>query len=433
MHCFSENASTSNGGALLNSTNRVPLKIEKDSSKEHSASLTLAKVENDLDLDYDLPWLKYAELNPINSKSQESISSSNTTLAMAPSQTNEDVQSKPNELPSTAASSNHVASKDLVANPIQKTIQNKWLKPCQLCGFEFQLRKSPKQQWSNHFAWHHYKVRIEADLLGSLSCPLCDFVGKSKANIFQHLGGKHKIIEKYISEDISNGTFNQDGTPKTKTLPIKKQRKNSWRPCEICGFKPNLNYKNPSRHRLDHLATHYRDKIELNLLAYQVNFCCPVCEQIQTSKGNLYRHYTRVHRIGEIFLADDIAAGRVKDLKQKRNNSSEVAKNGQFEENINVNQFAEVTKTNNTAFKNVKSVEVNKKAIVTKVAESINVDKFLEVATNAIAIDSKLTTTVQSKPHSATEGMNLIPIDFKDFFRQPLESLYVQTVSPPSL
>ena len=110
-----------------------------------------------------------------------------------------------------------------------------------------------------------------------------------------------------------------------------------------------------------------------------------------------------------------------------------VNQNGQFEENINVNQFAEVTKTNNTAFKNVKSVEANKKAIVTKVAESINVDKFLEVATNAIAIDSKLTTTVQSKPHSATEGMNLIPIDFKDFFRQPLESLYVQTVSPPSL
>ena len=31
---------------------------------------------------------------------------------------------------------------------------------------------------------------------------------------------------------------------------------------------------------------------------------------------------------------------------------------------------------------------------------------FLEVTTDAIAIDAQLTTTVQSKPHSATEGMN---------------------------
>ena len=120
-----------------------------------------------------------------------------------------------------------------------------------------------------------------------------------------------------------------------------------------------------------------------------------------------YRHYTRIHRIGEIFLDDDIASGRVKDLKQKPNNSSEVAKNGKFDkfaENINIDQVAEVTKINNTALpismKNVKSVE---DVIVTKTAENTNVDKVLEVTT-----DAQLTTTVQSKPHSAIEGMNLI-------------------------
>ena len=200
------------------------------------------------------------------------------------------------------------------------------------------------------------------------------------------------MIKEYIS----------DVTPKTKPLPIKKQRTNPWQACEICEFKPNR-----SRQRLDHLATHYRDKIELNLLACQGNFCCPVCEKIQTSKGKLYQHYTRMHRIGEIFLADDIAAGRVKDLKQLQNNSSELAKND-FEENINVDQVAEVTETTNTALsisiKNVMSVEVTKDAVVTKNAKNTNDNKFLEVTTDAIAIDAQLTTAEQSKPHSATQS-----------------------------
>ena len=50
LYCFSENASTSNGGALGNSTKRVPTKVEKDSIKENSASLTLPTVTNDIDL-----------------------------------------------------------------------------------------------------------------------------------------------------------------------------------------------------------------------------------------------------------------------------------------------------------------------------------------------------------------------------------------------
>ena len=46
LYCFSENASTSNGGALGNCTNSVPPKVEKDSSKEYA----LPTVTNDIDL-----------------------------------------------------------------------------------------------------------------------------------------------------------------------------------------------------------------------------------------------------------------------------------------------------------------------------------------------------------------------------------------------
>ena len=46
LYCFSEHASTSNGGALENSANSVPPKVEKDSSKE----LALPTVTNDIDL-----------------------------------------------------------------------------------------------------------------------------------------------------------------------------------------------------------------------------------------------------------------------------------------------------------------------------------------------------------------------------------------------
>ena len=46
LYCFSEHASTSNGDALGNSTNGVPPKVEKDSSKE----LALPTVTNDIDL-----------------------------------------------------------------------------------------------------------------------------------------------------------------------------------------------------------------------------------------------------------------------------------------------------------------------------------------------------------------------------------------------
>ena len=284
----------------------------------------MPKVENDLDLDLldlDLPWLKYAELNPINSKSQESISepdlnnqkdlSSNTTLAIVPStineevqnktiklpstaassrpviskdliakpiqetmqhcelsttfaivpsQTNQELQNKATELPSTAASSNHVVSKDLIAKPIQETMQHKWKKPCELCGFEFQKQKQPKQQWLDHFAWKHYKERIEADLSNSInnfSCPLCDHVSKFKQNLFRHYGGTHNMIEKYISEDITNGTFipsmqNQDVTTKAKHLPIKKQkckiRRKPLRACELCEFKENASLALPKKH-----------------------------------------------------------------------------------------------------------------------------------------------------------------------------------------
>ena len=371
------------------------------------------------ELDKDLPWLNYAELNPVNSKSQDSISdaqpdkdlSSNTTLAN-PSSVYEDVQNMHNELSvkinsDTAVLDHDVSSKDLISKQIHNALQSKGRKPCELCGFVFIHAKNPYQQWMDHFSRKHYKERIEAKLLGSLCCPLCDFVAKKKHDMYRHFGGKHKMIEKYISEDIANGTFirsteNQDLTTKTKSLPVKKQLKRRrfkpWKICVLCDYEQNPKSKNRARQRLDHLASHYQDKIDLNLLAYQVNFCCPVCEKIQSSKKQLYQHYTRNHRIGEIFLADDIASGRVKDLKQKQNSSSEVAKNGKFEENINVDQVAEVTKTTNTALsisiKNVKSV-----------TENNNVDKILEVTT-----DAQLTTTVQSKPHSATEGMNLILI-----------------------
>ena len=352
------------------------------------------------ELDKDLPWLNYAELNPVNSKSQDSISdaqpdkdlSSNTTFAN-PSSVYEDVQNMQNELSvrinsDTAVLDHYVSSKDLISKQIHNALQSKGRKPCELCGFDFLHAKNPYQQWIDHFSWKHYRERIEAKLLGSLCCPLCDFVAKKKHDIYRHFGGKHKMIEKYISEDIANGTFirsteNQDLTSKTKSLPVKNQLKRRrfkpWKICVLCDYEQNPKSKNRARQRLDHLASHYQDKIDLNLLAYQVNFSCPVCEQIQTSKGQLYKHYTRTHRIGEIFLADDIAAGRVKDLKQKPTNGCEVVKNA-------------------------KSVEVTKDAIVTKVAKNTNVDKDLEVTTGAIAIDAQLTTAEKSKPHTATQS-----------------------------
>ena len=64
---------------------------------------------------------KFRALDEIDKK----LSWLNTTLANVPSKINEDIQNRPTELPSTAASSNHVASEDVVTKHIQKTIQIK--------------------------------------------------------------------------------------------------------------------------------------------------------------------------------------------------------------------------------------------------------------------------------------------------------------------
>merc|ERR1711978_151205 len=79
----------------------------------------------------------------------------------------------------------------------------------------------------------HYRPRIEEDLkevtANNYKCPICDYMGKDKQTIYRHYTGKHKVVEKYLADDIAEGTV----------IPLAHKSYHGedplYKACEICG------------------------------------------------------------------------------------------------------------------------------------------------------------------------------------------------------
>ncbi len=79
-------------------------------------------------------------------------------------------------------------------------------RPCELCGYEPKTKNKSRER-SDHLAMKHYKDRIEKDLskIVDLTCPICSFKGKDKQTIYRHYTGKHRVVEKYLADDLAAG------------------------------------------------------------------------------------------------------------------------------------------------------------------------------------------------------------------------------------
>ena len=90
-------------------------------------------------------------------------------------------------------------------------------------------------------------------------------------------------------------------------------------PCEICGWV--FKHKNKSRERREHLAMkHYLEQIETDLAA-SAKYSCPMCEYIGKDNQEIVRHYTRVHKVLDKYISDDIKAART--IKSRMQNDDE--------------------------------------------------------------------------------------------------------------
>ncbi|CAB4068537.1 KDM3 [Lepeophtheirus salmonis] len=78
-------------------------------------------------------------------------------------------------------------------------------RPCEICGYEPKTKNKSRER-QDHLAMKHYKDRIVADLskIEQFHCPLCDYIGKDKQTIHRHYTGKHKVVEKYLAEDLAS-------------------------------------------------------------------------------------------------------------------------------------------------------------------------------------------------------------------------------------
>ncbi len=88
-------------------------------------------------------------------------------------------------------------------------------RPCEICGYEPKTKNKSRER-SDHLAMKHYKERIEQDLakIVDLTCPICGFKGKDKQTIYRHYTGKHRVVEKYLADDLASG----------KVVPLLRQQ-----------------------------------------------------------------------------------------------------------------------------------------------------------------------------------------------------------------
>ena len=89
-----------------------------------------------------------------------------------------------------------------------------WLnnRSCQICGNEFKSNSFKSRERQDHLAKEHYRARVERDLSPFFHpqtriyhCPLCEFKGRRQQVVYSHYILKHRVVEKYLAEDMVAG------------------------------------------------------------------------------------------------------------------------------------------------------------------------------------------------------------------------------------
>ena len=194
---------------------------------------------------------------------------------------------------------------------------------CKFCSEEFKWQ----YELLKHCVFRHFLDDIKKDLPDEFpaKCPKCEFTGRNRSTLVLHYGVTHRVIQKLI-EDAQNNPESvanklrapPRGATAASTSASASQQSQVERPfsCPLCSLKVSR------RQQMDHLCTHFSERLSQRLPAAGP-FACPDCRFVGTDRRRLVRHYGGHHGHAHALLVEhlrdagkDVTAADV--VKQER-------------------------------------------------------------------------------------------------------------------
>ena len=195
---------------------------------------------------------------------------------------------------------------------------------CKFCSEEFKWQ----YELLKHCVFRHFLDDIKKDLPDEFpaKCPKCEFTGRNRSTLVLHYGVTHRVIQKLIEDAQSNpeSVANKlrapprGATAAASTSASASQQSQVERPfsCPLCSLKVSR------RQQMDHLCTHFSERLSQRLPA-SGPFACPDCRFVGTDRRRLVRHYGGHHGHAHALLVEhlrdagkDVTAADV--VKQER-------------------------------------------------------------------------------------------------------------------
>ena len=194
---------------------------------------------------------------------------------------------------------------------------------CKFCSEEFKWQ----YELLKHCVFRHFLDDIKKDLPDEFpaKCPKCEFTGRNRSTLVLHYGVTHRVIQKLIEDAQSNPESVANklrapprGATAAATSASASQQSQVERPfsCPLCSLKVSR------RQQMDHLCTHFSERLSQRLPAAGP-FACPDCRFVGTDRRRLVRHYGGHHGHAHALLVEhlrdagkDVTAADV--VKQER-------------------------------------------------------------------------------------------------------------------
>ena len=194
---------------------------------------------------------------------------------------------------------------------------------CKFCSEEFKWQ----YELLKHCVFRHFLDDIKKDLPDEFpaKCPKCEFTGRNRSTLVLHYGVTHRVIQKLIEDAQSNPESVANklrapprGATAASTSASASQQSQVERPfsCPLCSLKVSR------RQQMDHLCTHFSERLSQRLPAAGP-FACPDCRFVGTDRRRLVRHYGGHHGHAHALLVEhlrdagkDVTAADV--VKQER-------------------------------------------------------------------------------------------------------------------
>ena len=152
-----------------------------------------------------------------------------------------------------------------------------YLRTCEICGYELKTKNQTRER-QDHLATKHYGARITKDLnlnnksvfANDYRCPICDYACTDRTSLCRHYTRRHKVLEKYLAEDIATG----------KVVPLVRRDR-----VQTAGKVPEVTIKTPPIITLEDASVGVISKVKS-----PGNFMCGTCKKVFSSNALLEEH-----------------------------------------------------------------------------------------------------------------------------------------------